>query len=67
MSEIALMNAGMTTGNGSVSISPMAANNNIDINSPFNQQQQKQTKEATSELSDLNEVTWLSIGKFRNL
>ena len=78
MSEIAPINAGMTTGNGSVrSSSPIAANNNTDNNSPQQQQrqqqqqqqqqQQKQTKEVTSELSDLNENTWFSIGKFLNL
>lgn len=68
MNEIAPMNAGMATGNGSVrSISPVAANsNNTDSNSPQKQQQQqqKQAKEVTSELSDLNENTWFSIGKF---
>lgn len=62
MNEIAPMNAGMATGNG-----PVAANsNNTDSNSPQKQQQQqqKQAKEVTSELSDLNENTWFSIGKF---
>jgi tetratricopeptide (TPR) repeat protein len=80
MSEIISMNAGMTTGNGSVrSSSPIAScsNNSSNTDSPQQlnqhhhhhqkQQQQRQTKEVTSELSDLNENTWFSIGKYKEV
>lgn len=62
MSEVTSINAGMTsTGNGNVrSSSPLST---TTTDSP-QIQQQRQTKEVTSsELSDLNENTWFSIGK----
>lgn len=65
MSEITSINAGMTsTGNGSVrSSSPLSNNNNTNTDSPQIQQQRQTNEVTSSELSDLNENTWFSIGK----